>query len=158
MCVNDLCNTESAACSYGGNISWQDWIYEESRRRVSVVYRVIGMLIYFEPSSLCNLQTDLVLAPLPGRKQLWEASNESVWKTEISKDTESMTSYALARSGELVKLYEGQMYCADAVLRYKGLGHNGDMGNGRAVSSWEEWCSGMDGFGSLVMLTASLVG
>jgi hypothetical protein len=102
------------------------------------------MLIYFEPAAMCELQKDLILAPLPAKKQLWEARDEFVWKTEI----------ALAANGELVKMDEGQLYCGDSMLLYQPLDH---LKSSDSTEYWEEWCSGMDGFGGLVMLASSLV-
>jgi hypothetical protein len=114
----------------------------------------MNMLVYFEPGAMCNLQTDLVLAPLPAKKELWEAGNEFLWKAESEREPGAQTSFALAASGELVKLDEGQRSCSNEVMLYKSLdARNASMNN----SNWEEWCSGMDGFGGLVMLTASLV-
>ncbi|KAF1960713.1 hypothetical protein CC80DRAFT_403528 [Byssothecium circinans] len=156
MCVDAQCNTPSAHCSYNGKPSWQDWIYEESRRRLSIVLRVVGMLVYFEPTLMCNLQTDLLLAPLPSRKQLWEADNEFKWQHESKSDDDLMSTFGLAASGDLLKLNTSHTFCADAVLYYKDP--NEVAGREKSVVNWEEWCAGMDGFGALVMLAASLVG
>lgn len=153
-CAEITCNTQSALCSYGLQISWNDWIYEESRRRLGVVYRVVDMLVYFEPAVKCTLQTDLILAPLPAKKQLWEASDEAVWKAESEREPGAQAAFGLAATGELVKLNEGQLYCSDAVLLYKPLDAKIPS---RSTAHWEEWCSGMDGFGGLVMLAASLI-
>lgn len=103
---------------------------------------------------MCDLQKDLVIAPLPAMKQLWEAGDEVVWKRESERDPAARTAFGLAANGELVRLDEGQVYCGDAALGYRGLG---DGMGGRKVEEWEEWCAGMDGFGGLVMLAASLV-
>lgn len=62
-------------------------------------------------------------------------------------------------NGDLVKFDEGQLFCSDRVLLYRSL--NDGVENrlpARSMANWEEWCSGMDGFGGLVMLAASLVG
>ena len=56
--------------------TWTDFLFEESRRRLATVYRVVNMLVYFEPAALCDLQSDLLLAPLPCHKNLWEAGTE----------------------------------------------------------------------------------
>jgi hypothetical protein len=112
------------------------------------------MLVYFEPAALCTLQSDLILAPLPAKKQLWEASNEILWSLEVARDPGARNAFALAANGELVKLSENQHYCGDSLLLYKSLD---DGTPKRSISSWEEWCSGMDGFGGLVMLAASLI-
>jgi len=101
-----------------------------------------------------DLQTDLILAPLPAKKQLWEAGDEFVWKMESEREPEVQTAFGLAANGELVKLDEGQLYCSDALLLPKYLDARTPS---KSTANWEEWCSGMDGFGGLVMLAASLI-
>jgi hypothetical protein len=113
------------------------------------------MLVYFEPAAMCDLPTDLVLAPLPAKKQLWEAGDEFVWKAESERDPGAQTDFGLAANGELVKLDEGQLYCNDGVLLYKSS--LDAKTPSRNTENWEEWCSGMDGLGGLVMLAASLI-
>ncbi|KNG85755.1 hypothetical protein ANOM_005732 [Aspergillus nomiae NRRL 13137] len=120
------------------NNSWKEWTFEESRRRLCVIYRVVNMLVYFEPAAMCGLQTDLIIAPLPAKKQLWEAGNELVWKAESEKEPGIQTPFGLAANGDLVKL--GKPFAT------------------RGSANWEEWCSGMDGLGGLIMLAASLIG
>ena len=100
------------------------------------------------------MQPDLILAPLPAKKQLWEASSDVMWKAEIEREAGLQTDFGLAANGELVKINEGQLYCGDAVLLYNSLDTRSQS---RSTEHWEEWCSGMDGFGGLVMLAASLV-
>jgi hypothetical protein len=116
------------------------------------------MLVYFEPAALCELQTDLALAPLPAKRQLWAAENEFSWQAETERVSGGFqTAYGLAANGELVKFDEGQLYGHDAVLVYKSM-YSGLESPSRRSAHWEEWCSGMDGFGGLVMLAASLLG
>ena len=103
---------------------------------------------------MCDLQTDLILAPLPAKKQLWEAGDEFVWKAEIEREPGVQTTFGLAANGELVRLDEGQLYRSDAMLLHKSLDARTPS---RSTANWEEWCSGMDGFGGLVMLAASLI-
>lgn len=112
------------------------------------------MLVYCETEAICTLQRDLILAPLPAKKQLWEASSEVLWETETKKEPGAQNAFALAANGELVKLSENQLYCGDSVLLYNSLD---DGVPERSSAHWEEWCSGMDEFGGLVMLAASLV-
>ncbi|GAM37301.1 hypothetical protein TCE0_023r07116 [Talaromyces pinophilus] len=154
---------------------WQKWIYTESNRRLCIIYKIINMLIYFEPSGDCDSrETGLVLAPLPARKQLWEANDEIAWKMEADKDiqqgprtatTESRCSssppaFGLATNGELVSLdmRQGQNFCSRAAVSLRTqqtLLDGGKSSKGRA--NWEDWCAGMDGLGGLVMLAASLL-
>ena len=117
------------------------------------------MLVYFEPAARCELrQTDLLLAPLPAKKQLWEAADELVWKAESEGGHGGglQTAFGLAANGDLVRVDAGRLcYGGDApVLGSKSLD---ERTTGRRTANWEEWCSGMDGFGGLVMLAASLV-
>lgn len=115
------------------------------------------MLIYFDPVATCPLPDDLILAPLPARKQLWEAGDELAWKTESqSGPPGAQASFGLAADGEVVRLDEGRVSCSDAwVSRSQAAGAAAGT---RTSPGWEEWCSGMDGFGGLVMLAASLLG
>jgi hypothetical protein len=111
------------------------------------------MLVYFEPAALCNMQTDLVLAPLPAKKLLWEAEDKFVWKAESEREPGVDTAFGLAADGELVRVDESQIHCGDAVM----LPKMDTRDPSRSAANWEEWCSGMDGFGGLVMLAASLI-
>ncbi|KAI9708235.1 MAG: hypothetical protein M1820_004189 [Bogoriella megaspora] len=149
------CNMQSVLSNYDYQTSWEDWVFEESKRRLCVVYQVMGMLVYFEPAAMCDLQQwNLILAPLPARKQLWEASDEFAWKVERDSEPGFQTAFGLAANGELIKVEDGQIHCKDPVLLNTPAGATDPPTN---TANWEEWCSGMDGFGGLVMLAASLV-
>ena len=125
-------------------------------RRLCVIYQIVDMLVYFEPADMCHVRkSDLLIAPLPAKKQLWEAGNELTWKAESEREeTEARVAFALAANGELVKMDQSQLHCTTDVLRlHKPL----DAGPpARCTANWDEWCSGMDGFGGLVVLAASL--
>ncbi|KAI1390579.1 uncharacterized protein F4822DRAFT_155041 [Hypoxylon trugodes] len=149
-----ICHTQCALCNNGLETSWKEWVFRESRRRLAVVYRVVNMLIYFEPAAMCDLPSDFALAPLPARKQLWEAGDEFAWKLESQRDSGIQVSFGLAADGEIVKLDESQLSCGDAWLSRQSIDAKTPS---RSTASWEEWCSGIDGFGGLVMLAASLI-
>ncbi|KAG6364544.1 hypothetical protein INS49_006145 [Diaporthe citri] len=123
---------------------------------LGVVYRVLNMLIYFDPAAMCYLPDDLVLAPLPARRQLWEAGDESAWRGKRHKGPPgAQVSFGLAAGGEVVRLDEGRLSCGDACVSPRRAS---DAAGPDPSPGWEEWCSGMDGFGGLVMLAASLLG
>lgn len=109
------------------------------------------MLAYFEPASMCDLPSDLLLAPLPSRKRLWESTNEFSWSLESSKDIFREPIFGLNANGDLVK-WNGHELHSNIATPCAGLGGNKDPAN------WEEWCAGMDSLGGLVLLAASLVG
>jgi hypothetical protein len=112
---------------------------------------MVNMLTYFQPAARCDLPTDLVLAPLPAKKPLWEANNWIEWKTELQKEPRlQQTAFGLATTGELVRL--NKVYGQSGPISHLAL----DAATvSRNAASWEEWCSGMDGLGALVMLAAS---
>ncbi|THW92615.1 hypothetical protein D6D15_03002 [Aureobasidium pullulans] len=148
------CDIESIISNTDTEASWKAWVFVESRRRLAVVYRVVDMLVYFEPASMCELQKDLIIAPLPAKKQLWEAGDKDVWEEVAKRDNGIHESFALTADGGLVHLDEGQLYCSQGALRYRiprGSSPTPEM------TDWEHWCSGMDGFGNLIMLAASLI-
>jgi hypothetical protein len=175
--LNSIDVTESTgAVDLSPNIdtSWQHWIFEESTRRFEIrplhsyqssvikliiyricaIYRVVNMLVYFEPAAMCDLRHDLVLAPLPARKQLWEANDSRAWHTEVQSKPGMQTTFGLATNGDLVQLNETQLHNNTAMLSttVSTAGTSSDNSG-----NWEEWCSGMDSFGGLVMLAASFV-
>jgi len=125
------------------------------------------MLIYFEPAALCILQTDLALAPLPAKKALWEARDESGWKVETERGAGKSNmvqmdrEFGLATTGDLVRIEEGQVYCGagQGRIKYEVLGgiRRDGRGDGGNDGNWEEWCTGMDGLGGLVVLAATMV-
>lgn len=121
-----------------------------------MIYQIVDMLVYFEPAAMCHARKlDFIIAPLPAKKQLWEAGDELAWKAESEReDTEARVAFGLAANGELVKMDKNQLHCTtDVVPLHKPL----DAGPpARRTANWDEWCSGMDGFGGLVVLAASL--
>ncbi|KAL4785911.1 hypothetical protein BJX76DRAFT_150577 [Aspergillus varians] len=153
-------NMHSALYDENLEVSWKEWVFEESRRRTAIIYRIINMLVYFEPPTRCDMPADLILAPLPAKKPLWEAGDGVLWKAEVEREPGiHHTAFGLAATGELVRLDQGRtrgtLHRGDTVLSHVVL----DAATvSRTPADWEEWCSGMDGFGSLVMLAAALVG
>lgn len=121
--------------------------------RLCVVYQVVNMLVYFEPAALCDLHnTELLLAPLPAKKQLWEARDEFAWRQQSKGEP---ASFGLATNGDLVRVDDNVPYYGNTwSVTSRGLNEKPITNN---TANWEEWCSGMDGLGSLVMLAASLV-
>ncbi|KAF2278343.1 uncharacterized protein EI97DRAFT_431584 [Westerdykella ornata] len=131
--------------------SWEEWIFDESRRRLAIIFRALNMLVYFDPAALCEMQPDLIIAALPAGKHLWQANDQITWKAEIRKEPDPLAMVAVTANGELVRLDDGQQHCGAKTLRYSSA-------SSQSFKTWEEWCSGTDEFGSLVMLIASFIG
>lgn len=130
---------------------WEDWLYEESKRRLCVIYRVLNMLVYYEPAAMCNPPKDIIISPLPTERQLWEASNETSWIAEKEKLSGPTNSFGLATNGELVKMRNEEAQCTGSITPPRPFEAHSDI-----PDSWTDWSSGMDGLGGLVMLAASL--
>jgi hypothetical protein len=113
------------------------------------------MLVYFEPAAMCDMQSELLIAPLPAKKQLWEADGAASWAAENEKDLAPTTAFGLAANGDLVKVDTRLPQCSEEMFMDKSFAVDRSLS---AAAAWEEWCSGMDSFGGLVMLAASLVG
>ncbi|KAK0658097.1 hypothetical protein B0T16DRAFT_316695 [Cercophora newfieldiana] len=142
--------------AYSHNTSWEDWIFEESRRRLCVVFRVVSLLVHFEPTSLCQLhETGLIIAPLPARKRLWHAGDEMQWWAEKSStNTGDEEDVGLTGSGELVGLQRRWISCRPTGPTFH---HASDLTPlFKKTLNWEKWCSGMDELGGLIMLAATL--
>lgn len=131
-----------------------------NHHRICLIYQIVNLLVYFEPAAMCedHKTDDLILAPLPAKKQLWEAHDEFAWKAESEREPGVLqTAFGLAANGELIKADEGQLSrCGDAVLFDESSGAR--TRSRSSTAKWEEWCSGMDAFGGLIMLAASLIG
>ncbi|KAL3442079.1 hypothetical protein BJX65DRAFT_287536 [Aspergillus insuetus] len=178
-----LTHTESQAPTEI-DAAWREWVYEESRRRLSIIYRIINMLVYFEPAARCDLPKDLAFAPLPAKKQLWEAAEAMAWKREVDRDPQGQTAFGLSVGGDLVRFEVGRDQEDDVDVEDSDSGGGATRGKGRgkgkvltrhedlllqmsadgkgkrlvrSEAGWEEWCEGMDGFGSIVLLVASMV-
>jgi len=129
---------------------WNNWIFEESRRRAAVVFRIINMLVNMSPVTTCDSQPGVLIAPLPARKQLWEAGGERQWRKEMQRAPAANVGYALAVSGDLIGLDE---YERKSLTMNESLETWTSL---RSKDNWEEWCAGMDGLGAVIMLAASL--
>jgi hypothetical protein len=97
-----------------------------------LTFRVIGLLVSTEPAGTCVLVDGFLLAPLPARKGVWEAS-------EWGSSKESV--FGIKAGGKMVRLDRESKE---------------EESEQASNANWQEWCAGMDGFGALVMLAASL--
>jgi hypothetical protein len=145
----DALDEQSLELSYPGS-NWSKWIFEESFRRVAAVFRLINMLVCVSPVPTCDSQPGLVIAPLPARKQLWAAASEQVWMSEVQRAPIANSGFGLAYSGDMIGLDEYQM-------KYSNMpGSMEPCTSSKSKENWEEWSTGMDGFGGLIMMAASL--
>ena len=174
------CQTQHISCPIQSKNDWQDWIYKESRRRytkhpqycfktlpannpgrLAVIYRILNKLIFFGPAAMCDMPSEFMIAPLPAKRQLWEATDAQEWLLQSQKEPREQVSYAVAADGEIVKLDQRRLSCHDAWLPYAPSDQETASENQKSRSShsagwWAEWCTGMDSMGGLIMLAASI--
>ena len=120
--------------------------------RLCVLFQIINLLVHFEPASLCESDSEIALSPLPTQKQVWEASDEHAWKLESETESDANSEFALTKNGSLLRLNEGE----DAYANGLTMSCNNTM-KSHSMVKWNEWYSGMDSIGGLVMLAASLI-
>lgn len=108
------------------------------------------MIFSLDPAAGCVGNDGIILAPLPARKQLWEARDECTWMLEKSQDVGMPSVFGVLSNGQMVKIHEQQALLGSHTVPV--------LPDGLAESNanWQEWCSGMDGLGALIMLAASL--
>src|ERR1051326_4987277 len=101
------------------------------------------MLFSMDPARRCIPYEGFLLAPLPLRKQLWEARDENTWMLEKSRDFGDPSVFGVMVGGQMVKLNEprvGQGSEMAFVQWEKSMDSS---------ANWQEWCSGMDALGAL---------
>jgi hypothetical protein len=134
--------------------NWKDWVFEESRRRLSAVFRVINLLVSLDPAAACEVPYQLFIAPLPAKKQLWEAADQGQWVLARDAMGDESGVFGLTGSGELVRLNNGNRTKDLAAIKRSTFASDKAS---QSAANWEEWCTGIDGFGALIMLAASLL-
>jgi hypothetical protein len=113
-----------------------------------VVFRICDAILNMGPFLICRPLSGFIIAPLPAKKALWEAQNAQAWTSCLDWNTRDEDDFGLMEDGTLVRL--------DRILP---LEENGIRGEARDIrpADWADWCSGMDGFGALIMVAASLL-
>jgi hypothetical protein len=112
------------------------------------------MLFSYEGMSTCVLLDGFLIAPLPAKKQLWEARDENDWfkHKRLAVDFDSIYGIKvggrMAKLGKFIDVQETQMELL--MVRPK------EPTESESSENWNEWCSGMDELGGLIMLAASL--
>ncbi|KAI8649456.1 Zn(2)-C6 fungal-type domain-containing protein [Fusarium sp. Ph1] len=76
--VGSYSQTERAEPS----LTWEDWIFAESRRRMSSLWIVISAVIFIDNNIPCRGCGPLENLPLLSSKMLWEAQTREEWQLE----------------------------------------------------------------------------
>lgn len=84
-----FCNSEQTHPSS----TWEDWIYAESRRRVSLVWFLITRTIVVMPKTDCHTTDTPETLPLPAPQTQWEARTRAAWHKELEMKRPAMTTF-----------------------------------------------------------------
>ncbi|OOQ83247.1 hypothetical protein PEBR_36153 [Penicillium brasilianum] len=153
QCYDIVRKSQSASHADSLDQKWEDWIFEESERRLCAICRIVNLLVYFEPASMCDMSSVFVVAPLPAPKGLWEANDGLSWHVESKNADRIKPAFGLTKNGQVVKLGELEPNRMHTLPGSFSL----NVSQSESAENWEEWCSGMDGLGGIIMLAASLV-
>jgi len=95
--------------------------------------------------------------PLPASKILWEAQDADTWQAEANLGTESNGIYGLMPDGRLMRLV--RLNGKEKENQIPENTYKTSLSNEVWMSgeNWTDWVAGMDAFGYLIMVTASLV-
>jgi hypothetical protein len=128
-----------AACridSFKFSSSWEEWIFEESSRRLGNLWFLVGCVVCIN-TGVCDMSAVYKSLPLPSSKRLWEASTEPVWESE---------------------------YEANRLLQIGGFVTLGDLINAQQsdytpsnAQKLDYWNAGVDNLGALLNLVGTMV-
>lgn len=109
------------------------------------------MLFSTDPAAACTLLDGFLISPLPSHKQLWEARDETEWAARKGLGSHSETTYGIRPGGRMGKLQTNSVILSTiSELSWE------QPTESESNIHWQEWSSGMDGLGALIMLAASL--
>jgi hypothetical protein len=136
LCMRFLENNEFNFChseETHPSLTWEDWIYAESRRRTSLIWFLITRTIVIMPKTECHTTISPETLPLPAPQMQWEARTREAWLKELGAEVSVMTTF-----GNLVDV--------------KQHGHEQESKQKLGV-----WNARMDRLGSLLNIAVGLV-
>jgi hypothetical protein len=96
LCMRFLENNEFSFChseETHTSLTWEDWIYAESRRRTSLIWFLITRTIVIMPKTECHTTISPETLPLPAPQMQWEARTREAWLKELGADVPAMTTF-----------------------------------------------------------------
>jgi hypothetical protein len=90
----------------------------------------------------------------------WEARTSSAWQLEVEMGTKSNGIFGLMTNGQLMRLerssgFEMDKQMVQNPVDWPQRDYSNDVW--KSGENWTDWAAGMDGFGYLIMIAASLV-
>lgn len=112
------------------------------------------MLFTTDGVDACLLYGGFLLAPLPAKKQLWQARDSLSWHVEKKREGASDDVSGIKIGGLMARFR--QVVETREIQAVMVLAHLQEPTESESDAHWTDWCLGMDGLGALVMLAALL--
>jgi hypothetical protein len=96
LCMRFLENNDFSFChseETHPSLTWEDWIYAESRRRTSLIWFLITRTIVIMPKTECHTTISPETLPLPAPQMQWEAQTREAWLKELGAEVPAMTTF-----------------------------------------------------------------
>ncbi|KAK3356755.1 hypothetical protein B0T25DRAFT_537327 [Lasiosphaeria hispida] len=123
--------------------SWEEWVYEETRRRVVIVCFLITLIVGGE---VCNLILDPYSIPLPSDKALWEAKSLGAWEEAYDASLAARGADHQQRFDTLGDLVAAKHGGGRSAVMSTGCGGDGVGG------ALDDWHAGLDGVGMMLAI------
>ncbi|KAK3331523.1 hypothetical protein B0H66DRAFT_587704 [Apodospora peruviana] len=125
--------------------TWQEWVFDESRRRLGITCFLISLVVGTEA---CGAIMNPHLLYLPSKKTLWEAQSEQEWRNEYDASWAEVKESS--KNGQQPRLDTvGDL----ALSKHGGLSTVGQLEWGDVLDRWH---AALDGLG--MMLAAVISG
>jgi hypothetical protein len=113
-------------------MSWNDWVFVESRRRCSTVVLILDSIVQARLTDKKPCMVGYDVAPAPSPRALWDAESEGDWIVGYAGHLKANSDKGIIKNKDLVWLRET---------------------NGQD----DRWYAYADSFGLLVTLVANLI-
>ncbi|KAH8674627.1 hypothetical protein BGZ60DRAFT_404421 [Tricladium varicosporioides] len=117
--------------------NWDDWVFAESRRRVSCLWFLIGRIVSIRTGIQCDAVHAFRVIPLPSPKSVWEARHASEWESERDHVCRNLN-HGMTTFGDLIDAHRGVL----------------QPSNARRLDIWN---AGADNLSSLLNLAVAMV-
>ncbi|KAK0644643.1 hypothetical protein B0T16DRAFT_418023 [Cercophora newfieldiana] len=122
--------------------TWEEWILEETRRRIVTVCYLLDLVAGAPHPDICELFADPHSISLPSSRMLWEARTAAEWEKEYDVEWAQLTTN------------QARLDTVGDLALAKDVGSDGAMAQGRLgglfADAMDNWHAGLDGLGMLI--------
>ncbi|KAI1869945.1 uncharacterized protein JN550_005535 [Neoarthrinium moseri] len=117
----------------GEMMSWEEWVFYESRRRSATIFLIIDSILHARIADPAPSMPEYTSSPAPCPSALWVAESERDWTVNYAGHLQTNAALGMLTNGDLVALKEA------------------------AGEQHDRWYAYADSFGLLVTLAANLI-